>query len=78
MQSIEKARVTEALTILATEGAKTLGSPEVIQLTKTFSVAAGSDCRDSQPQPALYWRRDAEYPPEAIPEGSKPYIMKPY
>lgn len=39
MQSIEKARVTEALTVLATEGAKTLGSPEVVQLTKTFSGA---------------------------------------
>jgi len=39
MQSIEKARVTEALTVLATEGAKTLGSPEVAQLTQTFSGA---------------------------------------
>jgi len=39
MQSIEKARVTEALTIVATEGAKTLGSPEVAQLTQTFSGA---------------------------------------
>ena len=39
MQSIEKARITEALTVLATEGAKTLGSPEVAQLTKTFSGA---------------------------------------
>jgi predicted Zn-dependent protease len=38
-QSIEKARVTEALTIIATEGAKTLGSPEVAQLTETFSGA---------------------------------------
>jgi predicted Zn-dependent protease len=39
MQSIEKARVTEALTVLATEGAKTLGSREVAQLTQTFSGA---------------------------------------
>lgn len=39
MQSIEKARVTEALTVIATEGAKTLGSPEVAQLTQTFSGA---------------------------------------
>jgi len=39
MQSIEKARMTEALTVLATEGAKTLGSPEVAQLTQTFSGA---------------------------------------
>lgn len=39
MQSIEKARITEALTVLATEGAKTLGSKEVAQLTQTFSGA---------------------------------------
>ncbi|HYA13160.1 MAG TPA: M48 family metalloprotease [Syntrophales bacterium] len=39
MQSIEKARATEALTVLATEGAKTLGSREVAQLTQTFSGA---------------------------------------
>jgi len=39
MQSIEKARVTEALTVTATEGAKILGSPEVAQLTQTFSGA---------------------------------------
>lgn len=39
MQSIEKARVTEALTVLATEGAKTLGSKEIAQLTQTFSGA---------------------------------------
>jgi predicted Zn-dependent protease len=39
MQSIEKARVPAALTVLATEGAKTLGSPEVAQLTQTFSGA---------------------------------------
>jgi predicted Zn-dependent protease len=39
MQSIEKARVTEALTVLTTEGARTFGSTEVIQLTKTFSGA---------------------------------------
>jgi beta-barrel assembly-enhancing protease len=36
MQAIEKARVTEALTTLATEGAKTLGSSQVAALTKTF------------------------------------------
>jgi predicted Zn-dependent protease len=39
MQSIEKARVTEALTVLAQEGAKTLGSREVAQLAETFSGA---------------------------------------
>jgi len=39
MQSIEKARVTEALTVLAQEGVKTLGSREVAQLTETFSGA---------------------------------------
>ncbi len=39
MQSIEKARITEALTVIATEGAKTLGSREVAQLTETFSGA---------------------------------------
>jgi predicted Zn-dependent protease len=39
MQSIEKSRFTEALTVLATEGARTFGSPEVIQLTQTFSGA---------------------------------------
>lgn len=39
MQSIEKARVTEALTVLAQEGAKTIGSREVAQLTETFSGA---------------------------------------
>jgi predicted Zn-dependent protease len=39
MQSIEKARVTEALTVLAQEGAKNLGSREVAQLTETFSGA---------------------------------------
>jgi len=39
IQSIEKARVTEALTVLAQEGAKTLGSREVAQLTETFSGA---------------------------------------
>ena len=37
MQSIEKARTTQALTIIATEGAKNLGSSEVAQLTGTFS-----------------------------------------
>jgi predicted Zn-dependent protease len=37
MESIEKARITEALTVIATEGAKTLGSNEVAQLTESFS-----------------------------------------
>lgn len=36
MQAIEKARVTEALTTLAVEGAKTFGSREVAALTQTF------------------------------------------
>jgi beta-barrel assembly-enhancing protease len=36
MQAIEKARVTEALTTLAAEGAKTFGSREVAALTETF------------------------------------------
>lgn len=36
MQAIEKARMTEALTVLAQEGAKSLGSREVAQLTKAF------------------------------------------
>jgi len=36
MQAIEKARVTEALTTIATEGAKTFGSREVAALTQTF------------------------------------------
>lgn len=39
MEAIQKARVTEALTTLATEGAKTLGSREVAQLTETFGGA---------------------------------------
>jgi beta-barrel assembly-enhancing protease len=39
MQAIEKARVTEALTTLAAEGAKTLGSREVAELTRTFEGA---------------------------------------
>jgi len=39
MQSIEKARITEALTVLASEGAKTLGSRDVAQLTNVFSGA---------------------------------------
>lgn len=37
MQSIEKARMTEALTILATEGAKNLGPREVANLSENFS-----------------------------------------
>lgn len=37
MQSIEKSRRTHALTVLATEGAKTLGSDEVAKLTDSFS-----------------------------------------
>lgn len=36
MQAIEKARMTEALTTIATEGAKTFGSREVAALTQTF------------------------------------------
>jgi predicted Zn-dependent protease len=39
MQAIEKARVTEAITVVAQEGAKTLGSRQVAQLTQTFSGA---------------------------------------
>ena len=37
MQSIEKARTTQALTVLATEGAKNLGSSDVAKLTDSFS-----------------------------------------
>jgi len=36
MQAIEKARVTDALTTIAAEGAKTFGSREVAALTQTF------------------------------------------
>jgi predicted Zn-dependent protease len=36
MQAIQKARVTEALTTIAAEGAKTFGSKEVAALTQTF------------------------------------------
>jgi beta-barrel assembly-enhancing protease len=36
MQAIEKARMTEALSVLAQEGVKTFGSPELAQLTQTF------------------------------------------
>jgi beta-barrel assembly-enhancing protease len=36
MQAIQKARVTEALTTIAAEGAKTFGSREVAALTQTF------------------------------------------
>ena len=39
MQAIEKARVTEALTTLAAESAKTLGSKGVADLTRTFEGA---------------------------------------
>jgi predicted Zn-dependent protease len=39
LAAIQKARITEALTTLATEGAKTLGSREVAQLTQTFGGA---------------------------------------
>ena len=42
MKAIEKGRMTEALTILAQEGAKSLGSHEVAQLTQAF-VGAVSD-----------------------------------
>lgn len=41
MAAIEKARITEALTTIAVEGAKTLGSREVAQLTRTFGGAIG-------------------------------------
>ena len=37
MESIEKARITEALTVVAAEGAKTLGSDQVTKLTESFS-----------------------------------------
>jgi len=36
MKAIEKARMTEAFTVLAQEGAKSLGSQEVVQLTQAF------------------------------------------
>lgn len=36
MKAIEKARMTEALSVLAQEGAKSLGSREVAQLTQAF------------------------------------------
>lgn len=36
MDAIQKARVTEALTTIAAEGAKTFGSREVAELTNTF------------------------------------------
>jgi predicted Zn-dependent protease len=36
LQTIEKARVTEALTTLGVEGAKTFGGAEIAQLTETF------------------------------------------
>jgi predicted Zn-dependent protease len=36
MQAIQKARMTEALTILAQEGAKSLGGRELAQLTQVF------------------------------------------
>jgi beta-barrel assembly-enhancing protease len=36
MKAIEKARMTEALTVLAQEGAKSFGSREVAQLTQAF------------------------------------------
>lgn len=39
MKAIEKGRMTEAFTILAQEGAKSFGSQEVAQLTKTFGGA---------------------------------------
>ena len=39
MDAIQKARITEALTTIAAEGAKTLGSREVAQLTQTFGGA---------------------------------------
>jgi predicted Zn-dependent protease len=39
MDAIQKARITEALATIATEGAKTLGSAEVAKLTETFGGA---------------------------------------
>lgn len=36
MKAIEKARMTEAMTVLAREGAKSLGGQEVAQLTRAF------------------------------------------
>jgi predicted Zn-dependent protease len=39
IEAIQKARITEALTTIAAEGAKTLGSREVAQLTQTFEGA---------------------------------------
>jgi predicted Zn-dependent protease len=39
MKAIEKGRMTEALTILAQEGAKSFGSQEVAQLTQAFGGA---------------------------------------
>jgi beta-barrel assembly-enhancing protease len=39
MKAIEKARITEALTTIAAEGAKNLGSREIAQLTQTFGGA---------------------------------------
>ena len=37
MKSIEKARITGALTVIAAEGAKNLGSQDVAELTENFS-----------------------------------------
>jgi beta-barrel assembly-enhancing protease len=39
MKAIEKARMTEALSILAQEGAKSFGSQEIAQLTQAFGGA---------------------------------------
>lgn len=39
MKAIEKGRITEALTILAQEGAKSFGSQQVAQLTQAFGGA---------------------------------------
>jgi len=39
MKAIEKSRMSEALTIIAQEGAKSFGSPEVAQLTHAFGGA---------------------------------------
>jgi beta-barrel assembly-enhancing protease len=40
LQAIKKSRVTSALTILAAEGAKTLGDQELTQLTEVFEESA--------------------------------------
>lgn len=41
LQAIHKQRITEALSIMATEGAKQLGGADLAQLTKSFEGAIG-------------------------------------